>query len=176
MLQTTGCENYFILDDITRNVNHEGAHYYEDYNDYHDIYYWTSKNTSVDWKGSNWYRFQSEAGVVMPEYPIDSFHCGTKSTGWLNGTHPQEINHTKNITVCFHIWTNYCWDKVNILVTNCGDYYVYYLPETHFFWESRYCGAAQATKPLKPCASTPAINVGYVHKNNLSSIAIFNTI
>merc|ERR1711970_235923 len=58
--------------------------------------------TSPGWKGSNWYRFTSDAGVMMPESSPGHDHCGTSLSGWLQGTHPTDINVPKQAKVCFH--------------------------------------------------------------------------
>ena len=127
------CTQYLILDDSTRNINNQERGFYCDRLD---------ANTSPDWRGENWYRFQSGAGVLMPEStPGTQQICGTKHPGWLNGAHPTEINQLKQVQVCFHhsISIGICLYSVDILVTNCGDYYVYFLKEVPFC-DLRYCG------------------------------------
>ena len=32
-----------------------------------------------------WYRFQGQAGGVMPETCVEEFNCGTHAPVWLNG-------------------------------------------------------------------------------------------
>ena len=61
----------------------------------------------------------------MLESSPGSLHCGTQAPGWLQGSHPQGINETKDATACFHFSSDrYCqWSK-DIAVTNCGDFYV----------------------------------------------------
>ena len=118
-------------------------------------YYWTS----IDWEGPSWYRFQPPAGVVMPEYFPGFWHCGTWGSGWMNGTHPQEMYETKEVTVCYGwIWSgNQCYFSNKISVTNCGNFYVYYLPSVPGC-NLRYCGADQITKPI-PCRPTTTAKV-----------------
>jgi len=132
---TSGCDNYITLTDATRNVRHRGPPFYCDR---------INDNPSPDWKGSNWYRFTSDAGVMMPELPPGRRRCGTGLPGWLQGIHPKVINQPKEAKVCFQSGTgDECAYSQNIEVTNCGDFYVYYLPEVPFCY-TRYCGADQA--------------------------------
>ena len=77
---------YFILNDDTRNVNYGHVSYgFFDNSGY--------GNTSPDWHGSNWYRMVSPAGTMIPESVIESYHCNTYRTGWLNGVHPTIQGH-----------------------------------------------------------------------------------
>ena len=133
---TSGCEDYFFLADDNRNVDHEGSPYYCDNigNSY----------TSPGWKGVNWYRFTSGAGVMMPESSPGRYHCGTTIPGWMNTTHPTNINVPKQAKVCFHRYGDECQYSQNIVVNNCGDFYVYYLQETPRC-SLRYCGADHIT-------------------------------
>ena len=57
----------------------------------------------------------------------------------LQDSHPQEQGASKDVTICF---TDYigCLDVQQIRVTNCGDFYVYFLPETPQCF-LRYCAA-----------------------------------
>ena len=82
----------------------------------------------------------------MPESSPGMQHCGTSYPGWLNTSHPTNINQPKQAKVCFHSWfnDNECQWSQNIVVNNCGDFYVYYLPETPNC-ELRYCGADHIT-------------------------------
>ena len=127
------------MTDSSRNVDHEGSPYYCDKSG--------DSDQSPGWKGSNWYRFTSGAGVMMPESSPGEFHCGTKGSGWLQTTHPTNINVPKQAKVCFHYKSNECRWSQNILVTNCGDFYVYYLPDTPAC-NLRYCGADHITTNL----------------------------
>jgi len=139
VLGQSGCDDYFNLTDSSRNVDHGTGDYCDKSS---NLPSWA--DTSPGWKGSNWYRFTSGAGVMMPESSPGHDHCGTSLSGWLQGTHPTDINVPKQAKVCFHYWRtgDECYESQNILVNNCGDYYVYYLPEISWC-ELRYCGADQ---------------------------------
>merc|ERR1719285_1522484 len=130
---TSGCVGYITLTDDTRNVDHYGSPFYCDN--------LGSSHTSPGWKGDNWYRFTSGAGVVMPESFPGTHHCGTYASGWLNTTHPTNINQTKQAQVCFHWTSSICQWSQDIFITNCGDFYVYYLQFVPLC--GRYCGADQ---------------------------------
>merc|ERR1711970_1115796 len=91
---TSGCDDYITLTDATRNVNQGASPWYCDQSG-RDV-------TSPGWKGDNWYRFTSGAGVMMPESSPGYRHCGTGLPGWLQGTHPTDINVPKQAKVCFH--------------------------------------------------------------------------
>ena len=81
----------------------------------------------------------------MPESSPGRDHCGTYRPGWLNTTHPTNINVPKQAKVCFHGYQgDECGYSLNIWVTNCGDFYVYYLPDTPAC-NLRYCGADHIT-------------------------------
>ena len=129
------CYEYLILDDSTRNVNHGVEEAYCD-NDNDDD--WAT--TSPDWQGENWYRMMSPAGVVMTETSLERAHCGTYYPGWIRGTHPTDEGETVTVEVCFS-WFDDCSYTQNIDITNCGEYYVYLLPETPMC-HLRYCAAS----------------------------------
>ena len=82
------------------------------------------------------------AGIQLPEYAPGAWHCGTDGTGWLNGKHPERSGEEVERKVCFD-WDrgneDDCYWKIDIKVTNCKGYYVYFLPE--FVNYARYCGA-----------------------------------
>jgi len=95
-------------------------------------------NTSPGWKGEGWYRFVKPAGIKIPEKSPASNKCGTLKTGWLNGKHPVITGESKKVQYCFHWSYDECRWSFNGRVTNCGGYYVYYLPATNFC-TFRYC-------------------------------------
>ena len=97
-------------------------------------------NTSPDWKGPGWYRLIGAAGTSIPEMAYGANHCGTLYPGWMRGVHPSIPGDTVVAEVCFHGGVHGdCRYPVNIIVTNCGDYYLYELPETPYC-DMRYCG------------------------------------
>ena len=133
------CNEYLILDDYTRNMRcGEPDHYPWTYCDLNDLY-----NTSPDWKnGDNWYRMLPPAGTMIPEQPSRPFYCGTAWSGWMQDSHPQEAGQTKDGRVCFS--GNYgngddCHWSVQVKVTNCQNFYVYFLPEASDSYYARYC-------------------------------------
>ena len=87
---------------------------------------------------------QEPAGLVIPETSPGMYHCGTSCPGWLNGTHPVTPGHTiNNINFCFDCYVstdNDCYESTRGKVTNCGDFYVYYLEDTNNC-DRRYCAA-----------------------------------
>ena len=99
--------------------------------------------TSSRWEGEGFYRFMEPSGTMMPESSPETYHCGTGNPGWLNGHHSEEIGLEVEKEVCFASGSSSCGNgRVNIKVTNCGTYYVYYLVETPFCY-LRYCAAKQ---------------------------------
>ena len=88
---------------------------------------------SADWQGPSWYRMQQPAGTMMIETEYQKRHCDTYRPGYLVGGHPVVTGQRVNRTVSFH-WGQ---DK-DIEVTNCGNYYVYNLPEV-YGCTVRYC-------------------------------------
>ena len=81
------------------------------------------------------------AGTQLPEYAPGRYHCGTSNTGWLNGSHPDRYGAEVERKVCVDYDRGNKYDcdwNLNIKVTNCKGYYVYFLPEFRY---GRYCGA-----------------------------------
>jgi cysteine-rich repeat protein len=95
--------------------------------------------TECDKTGDSWYRLTGGAGSQMPTTPPEIYACGTDSPGWLNGEHPQVLDGAVDRQVCFHGKGDTCFLDVTIKVRNCGEYYVYKLPDPP---DSclRYCG------------------------------------
>ena len=128
------CNDYLILNDPTRNVNH-GV---EDYSD-------NDECPSQDWQGSNnWYRMMPPAGVVITETSLEWKHCGTTAPGWIRGTHPTDEGEKVTVEVCFSYDdgdVDDCHYTQNIDITYCGEYFVYLLPETPGC-AKRYCAAS----------------------------------
>ena len=81
------------------------------------------------------------SGKQIPEETPGAYHCGTSATGWLNGSHPQFTDATFKELVCFDYGpTSICDRNVNVEITNCGDFFVYLLPEVPSCY-LRYCSA-----------------------------------
>merc|ERR1712037_698811 len=92
-----------------------------------------------DWKGSTWYRFTGGAGSRLAETRPGSKHCGTACAGYLFDGHPSVPEGIVSRTVYFECSSNAKYDPVSIEVLNCGDYYVYHLPDTPDCYEG-FCG------------------------------------
>ena len=116
---------YSILDDHYRNV-----HFANNGNDELCDQVNQGNNQSPDWKGPGWYRISGEAGTQIPENPVESLHCHTHSTGWLDGNHPTNVGETVYRRVCFNLYQEHCWREIQIEVKNCGDFFLYYLENT----------------------------------------------
>ena len=86
-----------------------------------------------------WYRFQGDAGDQMPDNCVPIYRCGANAPGWISGAHPTVAEGLVYRKVCYNKWGDCCYYYNNILVKNCGAYYVYKLerPPT---CSLRYCG------------------------------------
>ena len=123
-----GCNDYQVLNDATRKVSYRNT---RSYSKCDQLGY--SKSTSKDWKGSNWYRFASPAGTRMPDKaPTRGYGtCGTYYAGWVQGKHPIEKGQTVRATACFTHHSSYkCQYGREVLIRNCGTFFIYYLTET----------------------------------------------
>ena len=96
---------------------------------------------SPDWKGSGWYRVTGEAGTRIPEKSPGIEHCGTYAVGWMRGVHPSTPGDQVVATVCFDVgFAGDCFVSANTTVINCGDFFLYDLPEKPYCYY-RYCGS-----------------------------------
>ena len=93
--------------------------------------------------GPGWFRFQGDAGTKMATTCVPDYHCGTHSTGWLNGAHPTVAEGQVTRQVCFNWSSNCCTWSINIQVQSCGDFFIYYISGTppEHPCHLRYCGA-----------------------------------
>ena len=99
------------------------------------------KVTKCDNKvGGNWHRFLGPAGLVMPLAAPSNYSCGTDAPGWMQGTYPAEDAGIVARTVCFSWFGDPCSWSVEISVRNCGQYFVFKLPNVPEC-SLRYCGA-----------------------------------
>lgn len=111
-----------------------------EYIDYEFVYlshYRHSRNYG-DWQGSQWYRIQEPAGLVIPEHAPGKYSCNALYSGWMNSTHPTEIGVTKTVQICFQNEDNECLKTKEAKVTHCNKYYVYYLSNTSSV-NMKYC-------------------------------------
>ena len=147
VLNANVCDDteYQILDDPLRNAENGG------YADLCDVE--TTWTKAPDWHGPGWYRMMEPAGTIIPENPVNVNSCGTYSPGWLNGTHPKTEGETVKRTVCFNFEGHYdaqvskndpiCYRRSQIEIKNCGDFYIYNLPDT-VACPLRYCSISDA--------------------------------
>ena len=84
---------------------------------------------SPGWVGPAWYRMPAGTPRI-PESSPGYIHCGTYGTGWLSGVHPTSPGARSNVKFCFDYGSNDCGYSNQGKVTNCGNYFVYYLENT----------------------------------------------
>ena len=133
--QGGSCDDYFVLNDPTRNSEYLVSDYQCDQIDP------SYGQQSPGWQGAAWYRMAEPAGTTIPEEPVDSSHCNTFVTGWLNGHHPATAGETINGKVCFNYEGNTCDYETQIQIKHCTSYYLYYLVEAPNDF-SRYCSTS----------------------------------
>jgi hypothetical protein len=75
----------------------------------------------------------------MPEQAPGDYACGTHAAGWLNGAHPMPNEGIVQRQVCFDWSPGPCWQMAQISVVNCGNFYLYNLPNP-VGCSLRYCG------------------------------------
>ena len=131
--QGGSCDDYFVLNDPTRNSEYLSINYNCDQ--------LGRSNKSPGWQGAAWYRMAEPAGTTIPEEPVDSYHCNTWYTGWLNGHHPATAGETINGKVCFKFGSNPCLWETQIQIKHCTSYYLYYLVDAPVC-PSRYCSTS----------------------------------
>ncbi len=132
------CSNYKLLNDVTRSVNSSYNYYCDESSD---------RYTSPDWVGTGYYRVVSPAGNFIADYSNGIQRCGTNNVGYLLDQHPQEAGRETDARVCFQGTSNGGCDRtIDVKITNCIDYYVYYLIDV-FLCSSRYCGTEKLYYP-----------------------------
>ena len=140
--QGDSCDDYFVLNDPTRNSEYLGEAYCDQLG-----YSYASPDllgysyASPGWQGAAWYRMAEPAGTTIPEEPVDINHCNTHVPGWLNGHHPATAGETINGKVCFNDGWNTCYHETQIQIKHCTSYYLYYLVEAPNRF-SRYCSTS----------------------------------
>merc|ERR1711990_573236 len=135
------CTDYYELNSFTRNIKTEqggvGVNEFCGHQDCCDQV--NHPHPPPDCKGSTWYRFAGGAGSRLAETRPGTKHCGTACAGYLFDGHPSEAEGIVSRTVYFECSSNAKYDPVSIEVLNCGDYYVYHLPDTPNCYEG-FCG------------------------------------
>ena len=86
-----------------------------------------------------WYRFVGAAGTKMPTTRVPAYRCGTDWSGWLVDVHPTVDDDEVSRRVCFSDRSTGCKSLINILVKNCGSFFIYELAQPPIC-SSRYCG------------------------------------
>ena len=120
-----GCHNYSILSNADRKSTYVTPHFSEGVCD-----------SSLH---EGWYRFVGAAWTKMPTTPVDDYRCNTARSGWLNGAEPTEGDGEVERKVCFTRGAYTCRNSIEILIKNCGSYFIYKLvppPACNY----RYCG------------------------------------
>ena len=120
-----GCYNYTNLTNANRNRNYDTPLH--------------GPSLCDDKLIEGWHRFVGDAGTKMPTTSVLAYKCGTDRPGWLNGAHPTVEDGKVKRKVCFSDLSTDCKGEINIVVKNCGSFYIYYLHKTlNCSW--RYCG------------------------------------
>lgn len=92
-----------------------------------------------------WYRFTSYTGGEIPEEIVPENRCGTHFPIWLNGGHPTNKGENVIRQACVHFGGDGCFDSFDINITNCGDYFVYYL-RPPFYCVIAFCAGKEFDK------------------------------
>ena len=128
---------YFTLGEQNRNKESPALYPYHSDNE-EDCH----QNGEDDWRGTGWYRMVEPAGTMIPESKVDQYQCGTPYSGWLAGSHPSNPGEEVSLKVCFRGLVTLCEASVDVKVRNCGDFFLYYLPDTSVIGSDclyRYC-------------------------------------
>jgi cysteine-rich repeat protein len=98
------------------------------------------KVTKCDKTADKWHRFLDPAGTVIPLTQPSLYSCGTDAPGYMLGDYPAPEDGIVNRTVCYPWIGEPCNWSNDVLVLNCGDYFVWQLP-TPSECALRYCAA-----------------------------------
>jgi len=101
-------------------------------------YYCDKDSRGGDYTGPAWYRVVGSAGSRLTENNPGDSKCSSHATGYLTEGHPSLRGSEKTVKVCFHVNSNQCRWQSSVKITNCGDYFVYYLQDTPGC-DYRYC-------------------------------------
>ena len=126
-----GCNDYNVLNDSTRKT----TFYSKESKDLTCDNTQKASRLSPDWKGEGWYRVVGPAGTKLADTQLDQYHCGTAGSRYVQGNHPTKIGETVSTKACYSFP---CHNPQDIKIRNCGEYYLYYLPETRSCWQG-YC-------------------------------------
>ena len=86
------------------------------------------------------FRISGLAGTKITDHSLFGRHCDTSSPGWIDGTHPSNLNETVSRKVCFSYGdSDVCMLPVtNMEIKNCGKFYLYNLKDVPQC-KMRYC-------------------------------------
>ena len=125
------------MNDQTRNIHYgNGTSAQCDY---------PGRQTKINGKSHQWYRFQAPAGYKMPDTPpsLNGHKCGTHGSGYLVGGHPRKAGQVVSRKVCFSYNGHKCYAdslrSADVKVTHCGSFFVYQLPHSKYGCAYRYC-------------------------------------
>jgi len=111
--QLDGCYNYRTHNESWRNINSIGGA--------------QPNTTSCDAERlkDGWHRFIGGAGSVLyGNNCVNGTRCGTRSPGWLIGSHPTISGAKTNATLHFNSF--YCADDFGLVdIRNCGNFFTY---------------------------------------------------
>ncbi len=133
-----------MLNESDRNVKHS----YEKYCDHQNYSGSVKSQKSQNWAGPGWYRFITPAGIRLAQSPPGFKHCGTFASGWTNTNLSNlRIGDSCSIDICYDSYKKIdgkkvygdCQQQNSGKVSHCGDYLVYYLPDTPAC-QYRHCG------------------------------------
>ena len=68
----------------------------------------------------------------MPTTRVPAYRCGVDWSGWLDGAHPTVDDDEVSRRVCFSDRSTGCKSLINILVKNCGSFFIYKLAQPLF--------------------------------------------
>ena len=110
-LLPTECYTYTVNSDATRNIAYNNSTAYCD---------------QTEFSSPKWVRFMDAAGTQLASSNPGAGQCGSQYPGYLTDTHPARTGEKKTATVCYSYYGTCNW-QTSISITNCGNYFVYYL-------------------------------------------------
>ncbi|KAI4887046.1 hypothetical protein NFI96_019116, partial [Prochilodus magdalenae] len=132
-------------------------------------------NCDLSFNGTDWYRLMYKGmNIRMPETCVASSKCGTATSLWLNGSHPQIENGIVVLRVCGKSGTDCCYYRSTpVRVKACpGNYYVYQLFSTTFC-DAAYCADVTTITPISTttvASSTQSTTSTNLYMTNATTI------
>ncbi|XP_037399197.1 uromodulin-like [Pygocentrus nattereri] len=127
------CNSYTSLDQPWRGTNATGG-----------------TNCDRSFNGDGWYRLlYNRMNIRMPESCVALSKCGTATSLWLNGSHPQMLDGIVALRVCGRSGTDCCYYRSTpVRVKACpGNYFVYEFFSTPFC-DAAYCADVTTIMPI----------------------------